>query len=368
MSTAGPTTPDGIRSVLVVGTGLIGTSLGLALRRVGVTVWLDDVNPSHLTAAVGRGAGDPWSGRSGPPMPCDVAVVAVPPRRTAEVVVGLQRLRVASTYIQVASVQAQVQAEIERDAADVTTVVGAHPLAGKETAGPQGADGGLFQGRPWCLCAHARTGTAARNRAHELARLVGSDVVELTAQEHDRAVALVSHLPQAVSTSLAACLLGGEALALAGPGLADTTRLAAGDAQLWTDILTSNAAQLAPLLTQMTGHLERLREALQGPPGSEQDALVHSLLTQGAAGRALVPLKRGAASTAFEAVDIELEDRPGELARLLADAARLGVNIEDLRVDHLPGRPRGVLSVLVPGELRAEAMAGLQKLGWRLRA
>jgi prephenate dehydrogenase len=189
----------------------------------------------------------------------------------------------------------------------------------------------------------------------------------MTADEHDRAVALSSHLPQAAASALAARLVGADAAAVgvSGPGLADTTRVAASDADLWTDVMSGNAAQLAPLVGLLADDLHRLGAALHvlaaAPAEPAALAVVRDLLARGNAGRALVPVKRGVLDRDVGVVTVRLSDEPGRLADLLVRAADAGVNVEDVRVEHLPGRPTGVVELLVRGPER-------QPLGEALRA
>lgn len=333
--------------VLVLGTGLIGTSIGLALRAAGRDVLLADADLGTAAAAAERGAGRAWDGRE----PAELAVVAVPPTLVAQELTRLQRLDIAATYTHVTSVQSQVQAEIEALSPDASSVVGGHPMAGRETSGPAGASADLFVGRPWVICPSAASRSAALAEVHQLAEDCGAVPTVVDALEHDRAVAVLSHLPQVAASALAAVLVPEDApavaTALAGTGLADTTRLAASASGLWTEILTANAEQVAPAVRSLVAVLEDLAAALDTSAGPVDADRVRSLLERGNRGRALVPVKRGVRDSGFVAVAVEVDDRPGRLAALLADAGAAGVNVEDVRVDHVPGRPTGIIELLV---------------------
>lgn len=346
--------------VLVVGAGLLGTSIGLALTASGVDVRLDDASRTHLDLAVGRGAGSVWNGRD----QVDLAIIAVPPRVTAAVLARLLQLNVARTYTHVASVQSHVQAEVEVSGLDVSCVVGGHPMAGRATSGPLAGTVDLFSGRPWCVCPLSSSTQDAVDDVRALAMAVGAVPVLLSADEHDRAVALVSHLPQIAASALAGLLTDRLALELSGPGLVDTTRIAASDPDLWTDVLTGNAGRVGPLVDDLIRALQDLSAALAAPTSPDRDARVRAFLTRGTAGRALVPVKRGAGSSDFQVVSVRLADRPGELARLLAQASVLHINVEDVDVDHLTGRPDGVVSMTVQAVRAAELSAGLTRAGW----
>lgn len=361
--------------VLVVGCGLLGTSVGLALQGselADVTLWDDDEQAVALAAR--RGAGRAWDGRE----PAGVALVAVPPRATGRLLIELQSRQVAQTYTHVASVQSQVEAEVESLSPDPSWIVGGHPLAGREVSGGRGALADLFVGRPWAICARPTAAPEAVAAVERLAVLCGGVPVHVAPAAHDATVALLSHLPHLLSAALAGILVTDEGAQvpfdLSGPGLGDMTRLAAGNADLWTQILEANAAQVAPsvrLLAQAlqgyAGVLERLAEKdLLQEDAQHARAELETLLRRGNAGRELVPVKRGEVAGAFAGVRVELRDEPGQLAGLLHAAGTAGVNVEDLRVEHVPGRPRGVVELLVaPGT--AEQLADALRIGgWHL--
>jgi prephenate dehydrogenase len=380
-----------VSDVLVVGCGLIGTSVALALRGAR-DVTLHDTSSAVLSAALGRGAGRAWDGREA----ADLVVVAVPPAVTAAVLSRLQQLDIGGMYTHVASVQSHVQAEVEMLNCDQSSVVGGHPLAGRETSGPSAARADLFGGRPWALCPSEGSSPQALAAVRRLVQDCGGVPVEVTAAEHDAAVARLSHLPQVVASALAGMLvvqepggidveakpIGPRTAGLSGPGLADTTRLAASDAALWTEILRLNAPQVAPVVRALADELLHLHAALQvlagdvgsgapGPGGTPDSAAVatqtvEAFLRRGNAGRALVPVKRGGLSDAFAPVGVVVDDTPGRLGSLFAAAGAAQVNVEDVRVEHLPGRPTGVIELLVATDAVGRLRAVLARDGWRL--
>lgn len=341
-------TPTGMpASVLVVGAGLIGTSLGLALAS-SCRVLLVDQDERRIEEAVRRGAGGRWDGAER----TELAVVAIALGQTAEVLGDLIRRDLAQTFTHVTSCQSQVERHLESAGIDLSRFCGGHPLAGREVSGPAGASAELFLGRPWVLCPVPGTAPGALETVSALAAGCGADPLVMSASEHDRAVALSSHLPQLAASALAARLLAGNgrAAAISGPGLQDTTRVAASDPALWTEVLTANAAHVAPLVTELAKELTEVAEALgrlAAGPDERAAQAVRSLLTRGQAGRALVPVKRGVLDRDVEVVGVRVPDQPGRLASLLASAAAAGINVEDVRVEHLPGRPTGVVEMLV---------------------
>ncbi|MBI1376179.1 MAG: prephenate dehydrogenase [Frankiales bacterium] len=350
--------------MLVVGSGLIGASVALGLRRQGVEVWVDDADPEAVAVAVGRGAG-----RAGRPSDApDVVVVAVPPAAAAAVIDAILRMYVDATVSDVASTKSHLQHEVESRGSDLSRYVPGHPLAGREVSGAAAARADLFADRVWALAPTAVTDPARVDVVRRMVESLGAVVVLTAAARHDRAVALTSHTPQVVSSLVAAGLDGlGEAdVRLSGQGLRDVTRLAASDPDLWTEILTSNAGPVADALDGLIGRLEAVRDGLRagGPPGADR---VRAALAAGVAGSRLVPGKHGAGAVAYTVVPVVVADRPGELGRLFADVASTGVNLEDVRIDHAQGRPTGLVELEVAPE-RAEALAaGLRGRGWELR-
>lgn len=356
--------------VLVVGCGLLGTSVALALRdSPWADVTLADADPAHVATAVSRGAGRRWDGEER----ALLVVAAVPPGRAADVLIGLQRRDVGLTYTHVSSVQSHVQAEIEAQSPDPSRVVGGHPLAGREVSGPDAAVADLFVGRPWAVCATPGAAPDAVDAVRLLATTCAAVPVDIDPDAHDRAVALLSHLPQVAASALAAQLAPpgpgpGAPTVLAGPGLADTTRLAAADPGLWTDILAANAEHLAPLVAGLASTLQELAQVLQDAVEATPDARprLAAFLQRGNAGRATIPVKRGELAEAFGRVRVVLPDRAGELASLLVAAGKAGVNVEDVRVEHVPGRPTGVVELLVESTEAGRLREGLQLGGWQL--
>ncbi|MEV0320291.1 prephenate dehydrogenase [Streptomyces sp. NPDC050658] len=249
-----------IRTMAVVGTGLIGTSVALAATLRGVTVHLADQDESAVRTAAALGAGTP----APPPEPVDLAVLAVPPSKIAPVLAELQARGLASSYTDVASVKARAEREILATAPAPSRYIGGHPLAGRERSGPLAARAELFRGRPWVLTPNRLTSRAAFVRALDLIALCGAVPRVMRARAHDDAVALTSHAPHLVASLMAARLREGppEAAHLAGQGLRDATRIARGDSGLWSDIVESNAGAVAEILTQLQEDLASVRAAL----------------------------------------------------------------------------------------------------------
>ena len=350
-----------IRSVLVVGSGLIGASVGLACRELGLTVWLEDADPGAVAVAQQRGAGV-----AGPPEhDPDLVIVAVPPSLTASVVLHAMRRYLDATVSDVASTKTHLQHKVESQSADLSRFVPGHPLAGREVSGPGAARADLFADRVWALAPLPQTDSERTAAVAELVTRFGAVPVVTSAQAHDRAVALTSHTPQVVASMVAAGLaeLGEAEVRLSGQGLRDVTRLAASDPDLWTEILSSNAGPVAEALDGLIARLEQVRVGLLG---SEPDQ-VREALASGVEGYGRVPGKHGSAPVAYAVVPVVVADRPGELGRLFADAGETGVNLEDVRIEHAAGRPTGRVELEVRPESAGALEAGLRSAGWDVR-
>ncbi|WP_400159086.1 prephenate dehydrogenase [Arthrobacter sp. BPSS-3] len=352
--------------VVVVGTGLLGTSIGLGLRGRGVPVYLTDPSPTNQAVAVDIGAGLPLERLEGEAP--ELVVVAAPPDVTADVVARALADYPDATVVDIASVKAGIQAELRDRGADLGRYVGTHPMAGREKSGPVAARGELFTSMPWVLCPTPETRTEALTTARALAGDLGAVVAEFDAQEHDDAVALVSHLPQVMSSLLASRLQGTplHALSLAGNGLRDTTRIAASDPTLWVQILGANAGPMVGLLHGVREDLNRLIGTLENPtaPGARLD--LAQLISEGNAGQARIPGKHGGPPEAYSWLTVLVDDTPGQIARLLTEIGEIGVNLEDLRLDHSSGQNVGMVEISVLPNKHEMLIEALNDRGWRV--
>ncbi|MCY9783014.1 prephenate dehydrogenase [Nocardiopsis sp. EMB25] len=360
-----------VRRVTVVGTGLIGTSVALALRARDVDVALSDPDPDTLRLACDLGAGRPLT--EADDRPADVAVIAAPPAVIPDVLRDAQDRGLAHVYTDAASVKASVLAGADRLGCDMATFVPGHPMGGREKHGPGAARADLFLGRSWALCPTGKADAETVATVAELARMCGAVPRVLDADAHDRAVALVSHAPHVASSAVAASLLGADeaALALAGQGVRDVTRVAGGDPAMWTEILTHNAAPVAEVLSGVAADLAATAEALRAfgaDPDTRTDATlapVRDVLARGRGGQGSLPGKHGAVRRpSYTVVPVVIPDEPGALGHLFAATAEAGVNIEDVRIEHTPGLPLGVCELYVLPEAENTLVGALAEGGW----
>lgn len=360
-------------SVHVVGTGLVGTSLGLALSRRGDDVTLEDLSPTHAALARDLGAGRLTApGEEGGAPDPDLVVVATPPDVTAAVVADVLERFPRAAVTDVASVKGTVLAGLRARGTDLSRYCGSHPMAGRERSGAVSGRHDLFDGRAWVLTPTDETDPAVTELVASVARSAGAAVSVLDPDRHDAAVAAVSHVPQLAASLVAARLeaLDEQAVALAGQGLRDVTRIAASDPHLWTQILAGNAPAVRAVLADLVVDLERVVGALDQLASSTDAPGARGTLARaiaaGNAGHARIPGKHGSAPTSYETVRVLIPDEPGQLGRLFADIGAIGTNIEEFHLDHGLGQPFGLAEVDVLPAAAAGLAAALEDRGWRI--
>lgn len=349
-------------TMVVIGVGMVGTSIALAARRAGHRVHLRDRNTSHALVAAGLGAGsvDPVS-----PDEVDLVVVAVPPDHCARVIADSLLEHRSATVTDVASVKGaligQLRALVDDEA--LRRYVGSHPMAGSHRSGPVSGDADLFVDRTWVLTPHRVNPDVDVARVRRLATESGAVVTDMDPYDHDRAVAAVSHLPHVASVLVADQMddVPAEHLRLAGQGLRDVTRIAGSDPGLWVQILSANAAAVRP-------RLERLRTAVDALlAGFDDRQRLVGALQAGVAGTARIPGKHGLADQVWSEVVVEIPDTPGALAKLFAEVGEAGINIEDMSIEHDQNRQVGHLALLVDSVHESELRDQLAEHGWTVR-
>jgi prephenate dehydrogenase len=360
-------------TVRVVGTGLLGASVGLGLSARGVPVVLDDPSPTALALACDLGAGRVATEGDRPAL----IVVAAPPDVTAAVVARELSEHPEAVVTDVASVKSGVIRSLEGSGVDLARYVGGHPMAGRERSGPVAARGDLFLDRPWVICASPSSGDGEVSLVERLVRVLGAVPVAMAATEHDEAMALVSHVPQLVASLVAARLREApeDAVALSGQGLREVTRIAGSDPLLWSQILSANAGPVLRVLQALRDDLDGVvaslaalaEEGRDGPVAGAR-AEVARAVAHGNAGRARIPGKHGGRPTSYAVVTVLVPDRPGALGQLFADIGAAGVNIEEVAVEHAPGRAVGLVEVSVLPGVLDQLVQALERVPWTVVA
>lgn len=357
--------------VLIIGTGLLGSSIALGLRRLGVDVLLHDLSPTamHLAADYGAGRIAPAHSASdaAPEDTPRIVVVCVPPDATGAVVLDQLQRWPNAIVTDVASVKSMPLQTVREGGGDIARYVGSHPMAGRETGGPLAGRADLFLGRPWVITSTPETTVYALQEIEGLALDLGATAVTLTADEHDESVALISHVPQLVSSVMAEQLLHDEleASALAGGGLRDITRIAASDPTLWNQILAANGPRVARILRSIAGDLTDLAAALDDIEAEGARRVVAEHMRAGNEGVARVPGKHGSRRT-YASVTVMVDDKPGQLARLFNEIGDADINVEEIMLEHSPGANVGLAELWVLPEVRQKLVDELDARGWRV--
>jgi prephenate dehydrogenase len=291
--------------------------------------------------------------------PVDLVIFATPIGALASVLDSEFVANTNSAFIDISSVKSKVKVDVSSSKIPLHRFLPTHPMAGREVGGAESARGDLFQGRPWIVDSQG-VDTDVLERASELIELLGGHLIALDSVEHDQAVALVSHLPQLVSSLLAKQLRGGEEswMELAGAGVRDTTRIAASDPRLWREIITSNREALIPLLNSLQNDLTALISSI----GDE--AAVAALIEEGQKGRQRIPGKHGGKAREYTYLPIVIEDKPGQLAALFDECAKAGVNVEDLAIEHSPGQFTGLITLALSHDGAKKLSDHLTTQGW----
>lgn len=343
-------------SVRIVGAGLIGTSIALKLREIGAHVEVTDTDSSREKIArelIGDEGGD---------VKPELVVVATPPASAATVLIASFEENPDAIFIDVGSVKANLQREVERFPAISKRFVSTHPIAGRELAGPQGAQADLFEGRAWVIIEEGAPAQLVE-QVSELIVQLGAVPYRMSAEEHDRLFARVSHLPQLLSTALALSIgVLGEERNLSGSGLRDMIRLAGSDGRLWREILSENKAEILNAIATFDTALTRLRRAIE----SDNQEEILELFAGAKREREKLSGKHGATARDYSFVDVVIDDRPGQLAAIFNECGAISVNVEDLALEHSPRQETGLIRLALSNADAGKLHAHLKELGWRV--
>ena len=338
----------------VVGTGLIGGSIGLALKARGWHVTGTDTDPQRARRALELGALDVVGHDPG----AEITFVATPVSSIAgEVRDALGR---GGIVTDVGGVKAALVAAV-----DHPRFVGGHPMAGSEQEGVEGADPALFEGATWVLTPTVDTDTDAFSRVLGVVSSLGADVVALPPERHDELVALVSHVPHLTAAALMTLAAAGASehatlLRLAAGGFRDMTRVAAGHPGIWPDICAENRDAIVEGLDRLSAALSEVRNLVES---GDRDNLLATL--EGArAARANLP-SRWARPEELAEVRVPVRDRPGVLAEVTILLGELDVNIEDVEMAHSAEGPMGVLVMVVEQSAAPAVVTALGRRGFK---
>ena len=341
--------------VRIVGSGLIGTSIGLGLVQRGVAVEMVDSDLSSQALARDLTGGvevvDP-----------EVVIFALPTSGLSQVIQSEIALNPQSTFMDVGSVKNEVVLQVKTIPGLSTRFLPTHPMAGREIGGAASARADLFLGRSWILTPESDCSVGSKNLVLELISILGATPIELSAPDHDAAVAKISHLPQIAASLVAKQLTGtpAEWMELAGQGLRDTTRIAGSDEKLWKEIIYSNRAEISQLLISLQNDLTQMIASLDDP------AKIAELIAAGRDGKAMIPGKHGGKAREYSYLPIVIDDKPGQLGAIFNECAAMQVNVEDLNIEHSPGQLSALITLSLSADDAQKLSSHLTSIGWNV--
>jgi len=343
----------------IIGTGLIGASIGLAAKQAGTgRVTGFDLDPDALRTAAERGAVD----EAAASLPdavreAELVVVAAPVAQLApQVAAALDASPEPATVTDVGSTKAAVCTA----AAGSARFIGGHPVCGSEASGARHANGELFRGATWFLSPLPETEPERYRLVHGFVGALGATPVAVDPRAHDRLVALTSHLPHALANALvnqagATRVDGHEPLAAAGGSLRDMTRVAGANPRIWVDIFLDNADELRGALVEHRRRLEQLEDAL----AAGDAGFLARWIGEAAGNRRRMLADAYDDPGTLHRVRVHIPDRPGVLAGITQALGAERINIEDFELQHVSPERGGVLNVLIGGADAAERAAAL---------
>lgn len=343
------------RRACIIGTGLIGGSIGAGLRRRGWHVTGADIDPARAARALEIGVVD----AVGDDPDALVTFVATPASAVAGA--AFAALERGGIVTDVAGIKGPIVEQIAHP-----RFVGGHPMAGSEQAGVDGSDPDMFEGATWVLTPSTNTEPAAYATVRAVAGCLGANVVELPAARHDDLVAMVSHVPHLTAATLMnlasdTALEHATLLRLAAGGFRDMTRIAAGEPGIWPDLVVENREGILEVLDRLIAALGDVRDVV----ASQDRDLMLKLLERAREARVNLPAKVAAVGGDTSEIRVPVPDRPGVLAEVTTLLGEMGVNIYDLEIAHSAEGERGVLVLVVDTAAGERVRAALHLRDYR---
>jgi prephenate dehydrogenase len=292
----------------------------------------------------------------------DLVIFALPTPGLSQVIKREIAINTQSTFMDVGSVKSEVVLQVKTFSGLSTRFLPTHPMAGREIGGAGSARADLFQGRSWILTPEADCSQESKKLVLELIAILGATPIELSALDHDAAVAKISHLPQIAASLVAKQLTGtpSEWMELAGQGLRDTTRIAGSDEKLWKEIIYSNRAEISELLISLQNDLTQMIKSLDDP------AKIAELIAAGRDGKAMIPGKHGGKAREYSYLPIVIDDKPGQLGAIFNECAAMQVNVEDLNIEHSPGQLSALITLSLSADDAEKLSSHLTSIGWNV--
>jgi prephenate dehydrogenase len=346
-----------IKAVRIIGSGLIGTSIALALKGKGISIHMLDENAKAQKLATdlvgGKNLENP-----------DLIIISASIDQNLNLIVDALKQNPGSIVMDVSSVKSNLLDEVAKLSGSANNFVSTHPMAGREVSGAQSARSDLFLGRAWIGIASDNTSEDAKNFLNQLVDICGASLYWLTANQHDDAVAAISHLPQILSTGLAYTLdkNGVDSLNLAGQGLRDLLRLSGSNPKLWSELLIANRDALKGYLQSMSATISLFQQSLDHADLKK----LEEIFSVGNKVYSSIPGKHGGKSRNYAYLPIVINDEPGQLAKIFNECAEINVNIEDLTIEHSPGQQTGLITLAINEKDVENLSKHLQNAGWNV--
>lgn len=342
-------------NVCIIGVGLIGGSMGMALCNrglakvvTGVDVNLNDLELAVELAAIHKGAADPVSAAAD----ADLVVIATPVGLTLELLKRIAPvLKPGCIVTDVGSTKSMIVSEADKIMPEGTCFVGGHPMTGSEVAGVKGADRYLFENAAYILTPSENTDREAVEKIEQLAQSLGARVTKIDPCEHDVMVAAVSHLPHLVATVLVNTVDEIQkdhegVLMLAAGGFRDTTRVASGQPLMWRDICLTNKDSILRVLDIFTGVLQKTRNQIES---CDDKGLVEGFIRAREVRNTIPSKMRGYLPAAFEIV-VTVPDKPGVISKLAGYLGSEGINIHDIEIMRVREGEGGTIRIALGSE------------------
>ena len=333
-----------VSRLAIVGTGLLGTSVALAARRAGIgSVRGWDIDPAMLRGS----AVDRASSLADAVAGAELVVVSVPVGALADTVRATLAAAPEATVTDVGSTKRALAS------VDDARFVAGHPLAGGATGGPARASADLFDGAIWFLTPSPAANADRIDFVERFVTAIGARTVRLDPAEHDRLLAVTSHLPHALANLLmrAVARTGDDALNYAGASLREMTRVAGANAAVWADIFVDNGDLIASALADLGAELDDIERAVRA---GERDAIEEWIGSAASARTRMLEYAYRTEAKMLNRIRVRVPDKPGVLARITQTLGAAGINIEDFELRHVSPEYGGVLVILVSGGDNAE--------------
>jgi prephenate dehydrogenase len=346
-----------IEKIRIVGAGLIGTSVGLRLKAAGSVIEIVDIDPIAMKLSADLIKSEALT------QP-DLIIVAVPISANAQTVIDQLNRNPKSIVCDFASVKSDLLLKVAHLSENYENFFSLHPMAGREVNGAENARADLFEGRAWIGISDSFKNAKHREIAQKLVDMCGGIFYLLNSKEHDDLVAKISHVPQILSSLIAGSLgdISSENLNLAGQGLRDLTRLARADGALWSQIAAENYLSIANAIDEIIDNLISLKQSIVNRNLSE----IADFFSSGNRGVSKIPGKHGARNRDYSYLPIVIDDKPGELARIFNECAKVSVNIEDLSIEHSPGQETGLITLALSSTDCTKLSLHLENLGFKV--